>query len=136
MKSTVRRRELSFRTRKRTQIIEITDQVREAVRAEGFARGLVHCHVPHTTAAVTLNERIDPQVGEDLLAHLERLVPWTGNWSHPGNAAAHIKASLLGHALAIAVEGEDLSLGAWQGIFFCEFHGPRARKVWLTFQPA
>lgn len=130
------KRELSFRTRKHTEFIEITDRIREAVREQGFTQGLVHCYLPHTTAAVTLNERIDQKVGEDLMAHLERLVPWTGAWAHPGNAAAHIKASMLGHSVVIAVEGGELSLGSWQGIFFCEFHGPRARKVWLTFQPA
>jgi secondary thiamine-phosphate synthase enzyme len=91
--------------------------------------------VPHTTAAITLNERIDPDVGADLVAHLERSVPWSGGWSHESNGAAHIKASLLGHALVLAVEGGEVALGSWQGILFCEFHGPRARTVWLTFQP-
>jgi secondary thiamine-phosphate synthase enzyme len=133
---TTGRRELGLRTRRRTEIIDITEQVREAVRAEGIARGLVHCYVPHTTAAITVNERIDPQVGDDLMAHLERLVPWTGSWSHPGNAAAHIKASMLGHSMTFAVEGGEVALGSWQAIFFCEFHGPRPRTVWLTFQPS
>lgn len=128
-------RELSFRTKSRTEVIEITDAVREAVREQGPGRGLVHCFVPHTTAALTLNERMDPQVVADLVAHLERLVPWAGAWTHPGNAAAHVRSSLLGHALVLAVVGGELELGPWQGVFLCEFHGPRARTVRLTFQP-
>ena len=129
------RRELEVRTRWRTEVVDITDQVREAVREAAVARGFVHCFIPHTTAAITLNERNDPKVVADLAAHLERLVPWGGAWSHPGNAAAHVKASLLGHSVVLAVDGGDLVLGPWQGLFFCEFHGPRARAVHLTFQP-
>ena len=130
----VRRKELGFRTRRRTEVVEITDLVREAVREAGFTRGLVHCFVPHTTAAVTLNERIDPQVVVDLGNHLDRLVPWSGTWAHQGNAAAHIKSSLVGHSLVLSVEEGEIDLGSWQGVFFCEFHGPRARTVRLTFQ--
>lgn len=127
-------RDLRLRTRQRTEVVEITDRVRAAVREAGCERGLVHCFVPHTTAALLLNERVDPRVVADLVAHLERLVPWAGPWTHPGNAAAHVKASLLGQTLVLAVQDRDLVLGAWQGIFFCEFHGPRARTVRLTFQ--
>ena len=128
------RRELEVRTRWRSEIVDITEQVRGAVREAGVTRGFVHCFVPHTTAAITLNERNDPKVAADLAAHLERLVPWGGAWSHPGNAAAHVKASLVGHALMLAVEEGDLQLGQWQGIFLCEFHGPRARTVRLSIQ--
>ncbi len=130
---TGKRQDLELRTRWRTEVIDITERVREAVRASGVAQGFVHCFVPHTTAAITLNERLDPQVGVDLGAQLERLVPWSGEWTHPGNAAAHVKASLLGHALVLAVEGGELQLGSWQGVFFCDFHGPRARTVRLSF---
>lgn len=126
--------ELGVRTRRRTEVLEITDQVRDAVREAGFGSGLVHCFVPHTTAALTLNERIDPNVVADLVDHLERIVPWTGAWTHQGNAAAHVKASLLGHSLVLAVEAGEVRLGQWQGLFLCEFHGPRARTVRLTFQ--
>jgi secondary thiamine-phosphate synthase enzyme len=128
------RRELEVRTRWRTEVVDITDQVREAVREAAVARGFVHCFIPHTTAAITLNERNDAKVVADLAAHLERLVPWGGPWSHPGNAAAHVKASLVGHALVLAVEEGELQLGQWQGIFLCEFHGPRARTVRLSIQ--
>ena len=128
------RRELEVRTRWRSEIVDITEQVRGAVREAGVTRGFVHCFIPHTTAAITLNERNDPKVAADLAAHLERLVPWGGAWNHPGNAAAHVKASLVGHALMLAVEEGELQLGQWQGIFLCEFHGPRARTVRLGIQ--
>jgi secondary thiamine-phosphate synthase enzyme len=131
----VRAQGIEVRTTKRTEVLEITGLVREAVRAAGIDRGLVHCFLPHTTAAITLNERNDPQVVADLVNHLERLVPWTGAWTHQGNAAAHVKASLLGHSLVLAVEGGEVLLGPWQGLFLCEFHGPRARTIKLTFQP-
>jgi len=131
----VARQELIVRTRRRTEVAEITEKVRAAVSEGKFTRGLVHIFVPHTTAAVTLNERIDPQVVADLVDHLERLVPWSGAWAHQGNAAAHVKASLVGHSLVLSVEDGELDLGSWQGIFFCEFHGPRTRTVRLTFQP-
>lgn len=125
---------LEVRTHQRTEVIEITDAVREAVRGAGVDQGLVHCFVPHTTAALTLNERNDPNVVADLVNHLERLVPWSGPWSHPGNAAAHVKASLIGHSVVLAVEGGALVLGPWQGLFLVEFHGPRARTVQVSFQ--
>ncbi|HWR97797.1 MAG TPA: secondary thiamine-phosphate synthase enzyme YjbQ, partial [Candidatus Methanoperedens sp.] len=128
------RRELDVRTRWRTEVVDITDQVRDAVRESAIVRGFVHCFVPHTTAAITLNERNDPKVVADFAAHLERLVPWGGAWTHPGNAAAHVKASLVGHALVLAVEDGELQLGQWQGLFLCEFHGPRARTVRLSIQ--
>lgn len=124
-----------MRTHRRTEVVEITAAVREAVREAGIDHGLVHCFLPHTTAAITLNERNDPNVLADLVNHLERLVPWTGSWTHPGNAAAHVKASLLGHSIVLAVEGDELVLGPWQGLFLCEFHGPRARSIQLVFQP-
>jgi secondary thiamine-phosphate synthase enzyme len=123
------------RTRQRTEVVEITDAVRTAVREMGIDHGLVHCFVPHTTAAITLNERNDPQVVADLVNHLERLVPWTGPWTHQGNAAAHVKASMLGHSIVLAVEADELVLGPWQGLFLCEFHGPRVRTVQLVCQP-
>ena len=131
---TAGRHELEIRTQRRNEVVEITERVREAVREAGTRRGFVHCFVPHTTAAITLNERSDPRVTADLVAHLERVVPWVGDWTHPGNAAAHVKASLVGHALMLAIEEGELQLGQWQGIFLCEFHGPRARTVRLGIQ--
>jgi len=131
----VRSQGLEVRTSQRTEVLEITVAVREAVREASIDRGLLHCFVPHTTAAITLNERNDPKVVADLVNHLERLVPWTGAWTHQGNAAAHVKAGLLGHSIVLAVEDGEVVLGPWQGIFLCEFHGPRARTIRLTFQP-
>jgi secondary thiamine-phosphate synthase enzyme len=129
----VERRDLEVRTHQRTEVVQITEAVRAAVREANLERGLVHCFVPHTTAAIVLNESSDPRVVEDIAAHLERLVPWSGAWTHPGNAAAHVKASLLGQSLMVSVEGGEPALGPWQGIFFCDFHGPRSRTVRLTF---
>jgi secondary thiamine-phosphate synthase enzyme len=126
---------LEVRTHQRTQVVDITTIVREAVRAAAFDHGLVHCFVPHTTAALTLNENHDPKVLDDLVNHLERLVPWSGAWTHQGNAAAHIKASMLGHSIVLAVDGGEVALGHWQGLFLCDFHGPRARTIQLVFQP-
>jgi len=131
----VRQQGLEVRTSQRTEVVEITGAVRDAVREASIDQGLVHCFVPHTTAAITLNERSDPKVLADLVNHLERLVPWTGSFTHQGNAAAHIKASLLGHSIVLAVAGGELVLGSWQGLFLCEFHGPRARTIQLTFPP-
>ena len=115
--------------------IGLTDMIREAVGAEGLRAGFVHVFLPHTTAGLTVNERIDPQVVSDLMAHLDRMVPWNGAWTHPVNAAAHIKGALLGHSLVLGVEEGNLQIGGWQGVFLCEFNGPRPRRVWLTFQP-
>ena len=131
----MRQQGLEVRTSQRTEVVEITGAVRDAVREASIDQGLVHCFVPHTTAAITLNERSDPKVLADLVNHLERLVPWTGSFTHQGNAAAHIKASLLGHSIVLAVAGGELVLGSWQGLFLCEFHGPRARTIQVTFQP-
>jgi len=131
----VERRDVEVRTRQRTEIVQITEAVRGAVRESGLERGLVHCFVPHTTAALILNESSDPHVVEDIAARLERLVPWTGDWTHQGNAAAHVKASMLGQTLVLSVEDGEPVLGPWQGIFFCDFHGPRTRTVRLTFLP-
>jgi len=124
------------KTGRRTDLVEITDRIREEVRAAGLGSGLVHCFVPHTTAAITLGERVDPQVGADLMAHLERLVPWGGPWTHAVNAAAHVRASVVGNAIVLAfVEGE-LQLGSWQGVFLCEFHGPRERSIRVALVPS
>ena len=131
----VERRDLEVRTHTRTEVIEITEAVREAVRQAGLQRGLVHCFLPHTTAGLALNERNDTRVVADIASHLDRLVPWAGPWTHQNNAAAHVKASLLGQTQVLAVEDGALVLGDWQGLFVFEFHGPRSRTVRLTFQP-
>ena len=123
---------LDINTRRRSEMIEITASVREAVQRTGVKSGLCLVFVPHTTAGVTINENADPDVPADLLAVLTRLVPAGAGYAHAeGNADAHVKASLMGSSVAVPVENGDLALGTWQGIFFCEFDGPRRRKAWV-----
>ncbi|MCL5269173.1 MAG: secondary thiamine-phosphate synthase enzyme YjbQ [bacterium] len=123
-------------TRERTQWVEITGQVADLVTRAGLTRGHVLVYVPHTTAGVTINENADPDVADDMMRFLDRLVPRRGDWAHAeGNADAHIKASLMGSSVRVAVEEGRLCLGRWQGIFFCEFDGPRRREVWLSLDP-
>ena len=123
---------LTLRTDRRDALEDITAQVQQAVRQSGIRSGVCHVYVPHTTAALTINEHADPAVADDLLRQLDRLVPWDGPYAHQeGNAAAHIKAALLGHSVQVLVESGRLQLGTWQGLFFCEFDGPRQRQVWV-----
>jgi len=119
------------RTRQRSQMLEITDQVRQAVRDAGVAEGQVTVYIPHTTAGVTINENADPDVVHDMLAQLDEMVPWRQPfYQHgEGNSAAHVKASLTGISVAVPVSGGDLVLGTWQGVWFCEFDGPRSRRA-------
>lgn len=123
---------LEIRTRGRTEMIDITTKVREAVRAEGETSGICTVFVPHTTAGVTINENADPNVRRDILAELEKIVPFEDHYAHSeGNSAAHIKSSLMGSSVQIIVENGNLRLGIWQSIFLCEFDGGRAREVWV-----
>jgi secondary thiamine-phosphate synthase enzyme len=125
--------EFSVPTRSRAEFVDITSQVRDALGKEGVADGLCHVYVPHTTAGVTINENADPDVTRDLLAVLEGLVPRSGDYRHvEGNADSHVKSSLMGCAAAIPVSGGRLVLGTWQGIYFCEFDGPRRRRCIVT----
>ena len=112
-------------------MIDITPRVQEAVRQAGLAEGLVTVYVPHTTAGVTINENADPDVVHDVLGALDRAVPWRqGFYRHgEGNSAAHVKSSLVGCSTAIPVSGGRMVLGTWQAVFFCEFDGPRSRRV-------
>ena len=129
--------ELRIDTTKRSEMIDITSKVEEFLKKQEKKEGVLVLYVPHTTAGITINEGADPSVSEDILNHLDKLVPWKGNYRHSeGNAAAHIKAFLLGSSVHIFVEGGKLKLGTWQSIFFCEFDGPRqGRKIWLLFLP-
>jgi secondary thiamine-phosphate synthase enzyme len=123
-------KEISVRTQQRAQFLDITAQVAQAVRDSGVGEGQVTIFVPHTTAGVTINENADPDVVSDLLATLERLIPHQGAYRHnEGNSDAHLKASLMGFSLTILVQEGQLLLGTWQGIYFCEFDGPRTRRV-------
>jgi len=121
---------LKVSTQARVELRDITAQVEEAVKASGVKGGLCYVFVPHTTAGILINENADPDVGRDILAQLERMVPERGSYSHrEGNAPAHVKACLVGSSQVLPVEEGRLVLGTWQGIFLCEFDGPRQRTV-------
>lgn len=127
---------LEIATPEHSALVDITDRVAALVRERGIKSGICTLYVPHTTAAITINEGADPAVAEDLLAGLDRLVPWNHPYRHrEGNAAAHIKATLTGPSVQVPIDGGRLLLGTWQRIFFCEFDGPRARKVRLHLPP-
>ncbi len=125
--------EFRVKTGRRVEFVDITGQVRDAVRESGTAVGMAHVAVPHTTAAVTVNENADPDVVNDVIMHLERLVPQDGGYRHSeGNSDAHVKASIMGCSEMLPVEEGRLVLGTWQGVYFCEFDGPRTRRVRVT----
>jgi len=125
-------KQFSVSTRSRTEMTNIDNLVRQAVEESGVEAGVCHVFIPHTTAGVTINENADPNVAGDILMELNKVIPFQDNYSHlEGNAAAHIKSSLVGCSQTIPVEGGQLVLGTWQSIFFCEFDGPRQRKVFV-----
>ena len=124
--------EFSIRTHQRTEFIEMTSRVQEAVHAQGLEDGLVTVFIPHTTAGVMINENADPDVVRDLCKVFDKLVPWEDGYRHmEGNTASHAKAIMTGSSVQVPVQGGRLQLGTWQGIFFAEFDGPRSRKVWV-----
>ena len=121
---------LSVKTRKRTEFVDITSDINQLIQKSGTDEGICMIYVPHTTAAVTINESADPSVKSDILMVLNQIIPWEANYRHlEGNSPAHIKSTLVGSSELIAIENGRLILGTWQGIFFCEFDGPRTRKV-------
>ena len=123
---------LDIHTRSRTDLIEITPQIRQIVRKQGIQHGVCYVFVPHTTAGVTINENADPDVQRDMLAEINKIVPFEDHYAHgEGNSAAHIKSSLFGTSLFVFVENGELVLGTWQGIYFCEFDGARRRTVFI-----
>jgi len=125
---------MTITTRSRSEMIDITSKVEEELNKSGLTDGVCVLFVPHTTAGITINEGADPSVVADIQAMLNRLVPWEGSYRHlEGNSAAHIKSSLVGNSVIVLVESGRLKLGTWQGIFFCEFDGPRSRKVHIKF---
>jgi secondary thiamine-phosphate synthase enzyme len=114
----------------RVELIDITAKVRAAIGSSGIAEGLAVVFTPHTTAAVTINENADPDVARDLVAALNQLVPFDNHYRHAeGNSAAHVKASLVGVSETLIVQGGTPLLGTWQGVYLCEFDGPRRRQV-------
>ena len=125
---------LSITTRNRSEMIDITSQIEEELKKSGLKDGVCFLFVPHTTAGITINESADPSVATDIQAVLNKLIPWEGSYKHlEGNSAAHIKSSLIGNSVMVFVESGHLKLGTWQGIFYCEFDGPRSRKLYVKF---
>jgi secondary thiamine-phosphate synthase enzyme len=124
---------LSIRTQRHTQFVDITKEIQTAAATIGIKAGILTVFVPHTTAGITINENADPSVPSDMAEALERAIPWKAGYSHSeGNAAAHVKASIMGSSVQIIVQNGQLQLGTWQAIYFCEFDGPRSRNVWVS----
>ena len=123
---------ISVKTSTHSQAVDITRQVQGIVAKSNVDDGWCEVFVPHTTAAVAVNEAADPAVMQDVLATLDKLVPWQDNYRHlEGNSAAHVKSVLTGSTVRLPVSGGRLALGTWQGIFFMEYDGPRSRKAWV-----
>ncbi len=124
---------LTVRTSRRVELIDVTSQVAEVAHGSGVDEGFCMVYVPHTTAAVTINENADPSVGRDLLMKLNQLVPPDDAYTHSeGNSDAHVKSTLVGCSEVIPVRDGQLVLGTWQGIYFCEFDGPRQRRLMVV----
>lgn len=125
-------REISVETLSRVELLDITHLVQEAVAKSAAKSGICCVYVPHTTAGITINENADPSVRKDIIKELNRTIPFEDNYSHTeGNSAAHIKASLIGFSQNIFFENKKLVLGTWQGVYFCEFDGPRNRRIYV-----
>ncbi len=125
-------KKISVKSSERIEFIDITSKVNELIEKAGIEEGICYLYVPHTTAAVTINESADPDVVKDIAGQLKELVPSSKNYRHrEGNADSHIKSSLMGSSVLVFVENGQLKLGTWQGIFFCDFDGPRTRRVWV-----
>ena len=125
-------RTFSVSTSERVDLVEITSTVAQEVAKSGVGTGTVTIYVPHTTCGVTINESADPDVARDIRMHLAKLVPQDGGFKHyEGNSDSHIKTSMIGSSENILIEDGKLVLGTWQGIFLCDFDGPRTRKVYI-----
>ncbi|HKJ87356.1 MAG TPA: secondary thiamine-phosphate synthase enzyme YjbQ [Gammaproteobacteria bacterium] len=128
--------EISVSSREKVALIDVTDTVRRAIRDSGVHKGSAVIFVPHTTAAVTINENADPDVVQDMVMELNRIVPFDDGYRHgEGNSAAHIKSTLVGVSETVLVEDGAPVLGTWQGIYFCEFDGPRRRRLLVQVIP-
>lgn len=126
-------KKLTLKSQTATQLLDITREIEKAAKELDIQDGIIYVYVPHTTAGITINEHADPDVAKDIVNVLNKLIPVHGNYAHlEGNAHAHVKASLVGSSVNVLVKGQRLMLGTWQGIFFCEFDGPRTREVWVS----
>jgi secondary thiamine-phosphate synthase enzyme len=123
---------ISIKSKAKTELIDITGQVQQIISSSEVSDGLAFVFVPHTSAGITINEGADPAVRKDIISVLNEIVPWQHDYQHlEGNSPAHIKSSLVGTGIQVIFEHKKLCLGTWQKIFFCEFDGPRNRKVWV-----
>jgi secondary thiamine-phosphate synthase enzyme len=121
---------LNIKSRSKTEFIDITDEMHQAIHESGVKSGACYMYVPHTTAGLTINEGADPSVKRDILATLNKLIPFEGDYQHmEGNSAAHIKSTIVGVSSMILIEDGKALLGTWQSVYFCEFDGPRHRRV-------
>ena len=133
----IMRETIEIKTRARTELIDVTSEIQQLVRKSGVREGVCYVFVPHTTAGVTINENADPSVQKDMLAEINKVIPFQDNYTHSeGNSAAHIKSSLFGHSLFVFIEQGSLALGTWQGVYFCEFDGARRRKMYVKIVSA
>lgn len=127
-------RYINVKSRSRTEFIDITEKIQEVIKDADITSGVCTLFIPHTTAGITINEGVDPSVQRDIQTFLNRLVPFDGDYHHrEGNSSAHIKASIIGSSQNILIDEGKIVLGTWQSIFFCEFDGPRHRRVALRF---
>ena len=127
---------VSITSRQHTEFINLDAPIQRLVDESGVRTGQVQIYVPHTTAGITINENADPDVVADMELILERAVPWEGGYAHAeGNAAAHVKASMMGFSATVFVQDGTLQFGTWQSIYFCEFDGPRQRRIWVKVIP-
>lgn len=123
---------ISIQTRRRIDFIEITSQIEEIVKNKNVKSGVCFIFVPHTTCGLTINENADPSVKKDIIEKLNEIIPENDNYFHTeGNSDSHIKSSIIGQFLTVFIEDNSLQLGTWQGIYLCEFDGPRTRQVWI-----
>lgn len=124
---------LTVHSNDRTAIIDITYQIQAIVQESGIKNGVCYVFIPHTTAGVTINENADPDVKSDMLMEINKVIPFNDSYRHmEGNSAAHIKATLFGNSEMVFIKDGQLQLGTWQGVYFCEFDGPRTRQVWVN----
>ncbi len=130
-------KQIAISTKQREELVAVTDTLRELVRKQGWENGALLVYSPHTTAGLTINENADPDVAYDMRWFMNRLVPNAPEFRHvEGNSDAHIKTSLCGAQVMLIVENGELMLGTWQGVYFCEWDGPRNRRLWVQFLPA
>lgn len=129
-------KEISILTSSRVEFVDITERVSAVIKETKVENGFCVLFVPHTTAGITINENADPSVISDISKKLNKLIPEDENYSHSeGNSDAHIKSTLVGNSLYLIIENKRLKLGTWQGVYFCEFDGPRHRKIWMKIVP-